>query len=64
MKPYSSHQPPTSAVVDELMRAGVSLTTALAMDGWKAQEVLGLLSPRASSQQSADGDKRDRHGRI
>ena len=37
------HQPPPQAVVAELMRAGVSQETALAMERWKAQEVLELL---------------------
>jgi hypothetical protein len=30
-------------VVTELIRAGLSRSTVLAMDGWKAQEVLDLL---------------------
>jgi hypothetical protein len=37
------HQPPTEAVVAELVRAGVSPETAMAMERWKAQEVLDLL---------------------
>lgn len=37
------HRPPTAAVVAELVRAGVSEETALAMERWKAQEVLELL---------------------
>ena len=37
------HRPPTPAVVAELVRAGVSEETALAMERWKAQEVLELL---------------------
>ena len=37
------HRPPTQAVVAELIRAGVSLETAMAMERWKAQEVLELL---------------------
>ena len=37
------HQPPSQAVVAELVRAGVSHETAMAMERWKAQEVLELL---------------------
>ena len=37
------HTPPTPAIVAELVRAGVSEETALAMERWKAQEVLELL---------------------
>jgi hypothetical protein len=37
------HQPPSEAVIAELMRAGVSHETAMAMERWKAQEVLELL---------------------
>jgi hypothetical protein len=37
------HQPPSAAVVAELVRAGVSEETALAMERWKAEEVLELL---------------------
>lgn len=37
------HQPPSAAIVAELVRAGVSLETALAMERWKAEEVLELL---------------------
>lgn len=35
--------PPSAAVVAELVRAGVSLETAQAMERWKAEEVLELL---------------------
>lgn len=37
------HRPPTQAIVAELVRAGVSHETAMAMERWKAQEVLELL---------------------
>ena len=37
------HKPPSAAIVAELVRAGVSLETALAMERWKAEEVLELL---------------------
>lgn len=48
MKGLRQHQPPPAAVVTELVRAGVSLDTALAMERWKAQEVLDLLRPAPS----------------
>lgn len=38
-----AHQPPPASVVAALMRAGVSWDTAMAMERWKAQEVLELL---------------------
>jgi hypothetical protein len=43
------HQPPPAPVLDELLRAGLSLSTAMAMEPWKAHEVLELLhsSPRS-----------------
>jgi hypothetical protein len=37
------HRPPPAAIVSALVRAGVSLDTAMAMERWKAQEVLDLL---------------------
>ncbi len=37
------HKPPSQAIVAELVRAGVSHETAMAMERWKAQEVLDLL---------------------
>lgn len=40
------HRPPSAAVVAELVRAGLSLETALAMEWWKAEEVLELLRYR------------------
>ena len=40
---HAAHQPPPANVVAELVRAGVSITTAMAMERWKAQEVLDLL---------------------
>jgi hypothetical protein len=41
------HRPPPAAVVSALVRAGVSLDTAMAMERWKAQEVLDLLGAAA-----------------
>lgn len=38
-----AHQPPPASLVAALMRAGVSWDTAMAMERWKAQEVLELL---------------------
>jgi hypothetical protein len=38
-----AHRPPPAAVVTALVRAGVSFSTAMAMERWKAQEVLDLL---------------------
>ena len=46
------HQPPSPAVIAELMRCGVSHSTAMAMERWKAQEVLDLLR---------SDDRHDRH---
>jgi hypothetical protein len=37
------HRPPSQAIIAELVRAGVSHETAMAMERWKAQEVLELL---------------------
>ena len=37
------HVPPPPPVVAELMRAGLSWSTATAMEPWKAREVLDLL---------------------
>ena len=37
------HQPPPPLVIAELLRAGLSLSTATAMEPWKAHEVLELL---------------------
>jgi len=37
------HQPPSASAVRALTRAGLSWSTAVAMEGWKAQEVLELL---------------------
>ena len=36
-------EPLPETVVAELLRAGLSRSTVLAMEGWKAQEVLDLL---------------------
>jgi hypothetical protein len=37
------HQPPPPPVVAELVRFGLSWSTAMAMEPWKAREVLDLL---------------------
>jgi hypothetical protein len=37
------HQPPPAPVVEDLIRAGLTRSTALAMESWKAREVLELL---------------------
>jgi hypothetical protein len=37
------HQPPPKPVLSELLSAGLSLSTAMAMEPWKAREVLDLL---------------------
>lgn len=43
MAHFPAHQPPPAPLVAELMRAGLSWHTAMAMERWKAQEVLDLL---------------------
>jgi len=43
------HRPPSAAIVSALVLAGVSLSTAMAMERWKAQEVLELLGAAAPS---------------
>ncbi len=37
------HEPPPPPVIAALVRAGLSLSTATAMEPWKASEVLELL---------------------
>ena len=37
------HQPPAGADVAALVAAGISWSTAMAMESWKAREVLELL---------------------
>ena len=37
------HEPPPPPVIAALLRAGLSLSTASAMEPWKAHEVLELL---------------------
>ena len=49
MSRFPAHQPPPATVVAELMRAGLSWGTAMAMERWKAEEVLELLSPQVSN---------------
>lgn len=41
------HQPPPASDVAALVNAGVSRSTALAMERWKAREVLDLLRATA-----------------
>jgi len=43
MNRFPVHQPPPDPVVEDLMRAGVTRSTAMAMELWKAREVLELL---------------------
>ncbi len=52
MSRFPAHQPPPATVVAALTRAGVSRDTAMAMERWKAQEVLDLLGP---ARKAADG---------
>jgi hypothetical protein len=51
------HRPPPAAIVSALVRAGVSLGTAMAMERWKAQEVLDLLGTAASPSARGGGDE-------
>jgi len=48
------HRPPPAALVTALVRAGVSVGTAMAMERWKAQEVLDLLGGTHSASRSGD----------
>ena len=43
MSRFPVHQPLPDPVVEDLVRAGLTRSTALAMEGWKAREVLELL---------------------
>ena len=43
--PLAGPKPDAHLLVDELVRAGVSRQTALAMEGHKAREILDLLTP-------------------
>jgi hypothetical protein len=51
------HQSPPEAVVAELVRAGISTETAMAMERWKAQEVLELLRFGPGSGQARESGK-------
>jgi hypothetical protein len=42
-----THRPPPETLILALMGAGLSRATAMAMEQWKAQEVLDLLHERA-----------------
>jgi len=53
MSSHPVHHPPPPNVVAELIRAGVSMTTAMAMERWKAQEVLDLLRLDAANPSAA-----------
>jgi hypothetical protein len=48
------HTPPPAAVVTALVRAGVSFSTAMAMERWKAQEVLDLLGGSHLASRNSD----------
>jgi outer membrane cobalamin receptor len=50
-----AHRPPPAALVSALVRAGVSADTAMAMERWKAQEVLDLLHGAAPVSSHAEG---------
>jgi hypothetical protein len=54
MSRFPVHQPPPAPLVAELIRAGVSQTTAMAMERWKAQEVLDLLRRDVTDDNAAD----------
>jgi hypothetical protein len=56
------HQPPPDPIVEDLMRAGVTRSTAMAMEVWKAHEVLELLRDR--SRDGAIGPLRPLRGSI
>ena len=47
MNRFPVHQPPPDPVIEDLMRAGVTRSTAMAMETWKAREVLELLRDTA-----------------
>ena len=49
------HQPPPAPLVAALMRAGVSWDTAMAMERWKAQEVLDLLQHHPQRARRGEG---------
>jgi hypothetical protein len=49
------HRPPPAALVSALVRAGVSWSTAMAMERWKAQEVLDLLGGGAPLRAGEEG---------
>lgn len=48
------HVPPPAALVTALVRAGVSFGTAMAMERWKAQEVLELLGGGGAATRGGD----------
>jgi len=49
MSQFPAHQPPPATLVAELVRAGLSWGTAMAMERWKAEEVLELLTPQLAT---------------
>jgi hypothetical protein len=49
-----AHRPPPAAIVSALVRAGVSFGTAMAMERWKAQEVLDLLGGAGPTSRGGD----------
>jgi hypothetical protein len=53
MNRFPIHQPPPEPVVEDLMRAGVTRSTAMAMETWKAREVLELLGDTARAELAA-----------
>ncbi len=60
MARFPAHQPPPPPLVEELMRAGLSLSTAMAMERWKAQEVLELLRKEITDDTAARGNRATR----
>ncbi len=58
MERHPVHRPPPAALVSALVRAGVSVSTAMAMERWKAQEVLELLGGAPAGRGGEEGSAR------
>ncbi|MHB8719106.1 MAG: hypothetical protein ACYDAC_09490 [Candidatus Dormibacteria bacterium] len=54
------HQPPAGADVAALVAAGISWSTAMAMEAWKAREVLDLLRGSAHPEARMEPARRGR----
>ena len=50
MNRFPLHRSPSPEIVAKLLDAGVSWSTAMAMEGWKAREVLDLLRPEVTNE--------------